>query len=49
VTIEDDIGFSGVCPHRVYFFIYRLRQKIENDAASPSILVTEAGGYKLVP
>ncbi len=24
-------------------------RKIENDAASPAILVTEAGGYKLVP
>jgi len=28
---------------------YRLRQKVEKDAASPAILVTEAGGYKLVP
>jgi hypothetical protein len=26
-----------------------LRQKVERDAASPAILVTEAGGYKLVP
>jgi 3'-phosphoadenosine 5'-phosphosulfate (PAPS) 3'-phosphatase len=26
-----------------------LRQKIERDAAAPAILVTEAGGYKLVP
>jgi len=26
-----------------------LRQKVEKDAASPAILVTEAGGYKLVP
>jgi len=25
------------------------RQKIEKDAAAPTILVTEAGGYKLVP
>jgi DNA-binding response OmpR family regulator len=25
-----------------------LRQKIEKDAAAPAILVTEAGGYKLV-
>jgi hypothetical protein len=29
--------------------IYRLRQKFEKDAATPAILVTEAGGYKLVP
>ena len=28
---------------------HRLRQKVEKDAASPAILVTEAGGYKLVP
>jgi DNA-binding response OmpR family regulator len=27
--------------------IYRLRQKIEKDAAAPAILVTDAGGYKL--
>jgi 3'-phosphoadenosine 5'-phosphosulfate (PAPS) 3'-phosphatase len=26
-----------------------LRQKVEKDAAAPAILVTEAGGYKLVP
>src|SRR5262249_12953799 len=30
-------------------YIHRLRQKIEKDAASPAILVTEAGGYTLVP
>jgi len=29
--------------------VHRLRQKIEKDAANPEILVTEAGGYKLVP
>ena len=29
--------------------IYRLRQKIEKDATAPTILVTEAGGYKLMP
>jgi hypothetical protein len=27
----------------------RRRQKIEKDAASPAILVTEVGGYTLVP
>ena len=27
----------------------RLRQKIEKDATAPTILVTEAGGYKLMP
>jgi DNA-binding response OmpR family regulator len=36
---------SGVTTHALETLIYRLRQK----TASPAILVTEAGGYKLVP
>jgi DNA-binding response OmpR family regulator len=40
---------SGVTTHTLETHIYRLRQKVEKDAGNPVLLVTDVGGYKLVP